>query len=46
VLFACSLLMIAGGWQTDVAGIVPAVLIAIWMWRKSPRGPEAAPRAG
>ncbi len=46
VLFVCSLLLISGGWKTDVAGIAGAVIIGIWMWRKTPRGPEAAPRAG
>ncbi len=33
VLFTCSLLLISGGWQTDLLGILPAVLIGVWMWR-------------
>jgi TRAP-type uncharacterized transport system fused permease subunit len=45
VLFTCSLLLIDGGLVTDLLGIVPAVLIAAWKWRKH-RLPSPVPRSG
>jgi TRAP transporter 4TM/12TM fusion protein len=42
-LFACSLLLISGGWATDLLGLVPAILLAGW---RIARKPQAAASAG
>ncbi|MCW5752996.1 MAG: TRAP transporter fused permease subunit, partial [Alphaproteobacteria bacterium] len=34
VLFACSLLLIYGGLITDLAGLIPAMLLAIWQYSR------------
>jgi TRAP transporter 4TM/12TM fusion protein len=35
-LFCCSLLLISGGWITDLAGLVPAVALAAWRILRKP----------
>jgi TRAP transporter 4TM/12TM fusion protein len=40
-LFACSLLLIAGGLLTDVLGVVPAVLLAAWRIMRKPQAATA-----
>lgn len=34
ILFACSLLLIYGGLATDLAGLIPAMLLAIWQYSR------------
>jgi TRAP transporter 4TM/12TM fusion protein len=41
-LFTCSLLLISGGLVTDVLGLAPAILLAVW---RIVRKPVAKPRA-
>jgi TRAP transporter 4TM/12TM fusion protein len=42
-LFVCSLLLISGGWVTDLAGLLPAVGLALWRILRRP--PDAEPRS-
>jgi TRAP transporter 4TM/12TM fusion protein len=43
-LFACSLLLISGGWVTDVLGLAPAIALAAWRILRRPQ-PVPGPRA-